>query len=58
MYLCRKCTGRRSESIGIFERGERRAKRGQVAEPLKADNDEFLSLWFAEQVEEVVAKKM
>lgn len=40
-----------------IERGERRAKREQVeiiAEFLKTDKDELLTLWFAEQIYSVV----
>ncbi|MDR2824148.1 MAG: helix-turn-helix domain-containing protein [Prevotellaceae bacterium] len=40
-----------------IEKGERRAKREQVyiiAELLKADKDELLSLWLADQVYSVV----
>jgi transcriptional regulator with XRE-family HTH domain len=40
-----------------IEKGERRAKREQVyiiAEMLKADKDELLSLWLADQVYNVV----
>jgi transcriptional regulator with XRE-family HTH domain len=40
-----------------IERGERRAKREQVfiiAELLKADKDELLSFWLADQIIEVV----
>jgi transcriptional regulator with XRE-family HTH domain len=43
-----------------IERGERKAKREQlfvIAELLKADKDELLSLWLADQVAEAVANK-
>ena len=41
-----------------IERGERKAKRKQlfiIAELLKADKEELLSLWLADQVVDVVA---